>query len=58
MRCGWKKYTDKEDRRKIRRQIKCFWTWPFGHCWHSLSMAASTRCCNCKIYKRIFFCGL
>jgi hypothetical protein len=44
---------------KIQRivELKCFWTWPFGHCYHcnygpSCSIIFShqhwSTCCHCK----------
>lgn len=32
-------------REKIRKQKKCFWQWPLGHCWHYDGNAY--KCCGC-----------
>ena len=30
-----------------RAQVRCFWTWPWGHCWHANGGWMAVKCCRC-----------
>jgi hypothetical protein len=36
---------------KRRQQRKCFWSWPFGHCFHTQmtdDLTYWSKCCRCE----------
>lgn len=34
-----------EEKAKRARERRCFWTWPFGHCYHETR--GVSKCCEC-----------